>query len=637
MKHAQYGAGVIVALFVLAGPLAAAASEAVAGSPEDMAFYVGGAAKTRLTAALSLSDGTVLIGGVTEETSWIPKEANAVLLKVGGAENRGVSPALIPFLLRLSPDAKQIRGAYLLPKGFANDISAIKTTSLPGMPTGDLYISGRCSDSYVLARLEGNALAKPITGLQWAKHLRAKGTILEMTPWDVGSDGRVIYATGESHSPDWLSVEAMNAQGERVVVPKWRAHWLEGGGEFLGTADQTQAKLLYSGIILKRESRGGLCSWTKADYEAKVPDGNGGFNQGRWPFDGMFPGYWNPETKALEQVNPTGKGWYGYRWGRNMTACVGAIVVDRRDNAFYIGGNNQSKLPDGQPDFEPWVIGYQADGTQKWWVRLYPESAGVSTPDQYVDALAIDYAVPASEEGGALVVVARCHGNNVNNFWKGHEIKHPKNNKKSFQQQFTGTNGNIHYQWIGRMTLKEATMLHASYMGEYAEGAKHDKKTFQEPNLGHWPHFLSGWPNINTTRLRNMSVDAKGRIYIAGVGRRVITTKGAYLNMPSPLADPGKVGQWSDFVRIYRQDLSTLDYSSLVVGVWDWDSGAGLGPITLTSVIPLKDGSLLSIGYAPLSKDNAVHGNEMPARNVPSWGTAKRTTETGVLVRLQTP
>jgi len=48
-------------------------------------------------------------------------------------------------------------------------------------------------------------------------------------------------------------------------------------------------------------------------------------------------------------------------------------------------------------------------------------------------------------------------------------------------------------------------------------------------------------------------------------------------------------------------------------------------------------GFLLSLGYAPLSKENAVQGREMPTRNVPPWGSAKRSTETGVLVRLKTP
>ncbi len=90
-------------------------------------------------------------------------------------------------------------------------------------------------------------------------------------------------------------------------------------------------------------------------------------------------------------------------------------------------------------------------------------------------------------------------GNNVVNFWKGNEIKHPKNPGGSFQSFFTGSNGNIHYGWIGRLATTDGTMLHSTFVGEYSEGAKVGKKSWDDPNLDGWPRFDSAWPDINTT------------------------------------------------------------------------------------------------------------------------------------------
>lgn len=80
--------------------------------------------------------------------------------------------------------------------------------------------------------------------------------------------------------------------------------------------------------------------------------------------------------------------------------------------------NFKSVLPNGGlPDFEPAVIAMDSSGMLMWWSRLYHEITPLgdtvnSSPDQYVDALAIDYA------NDKLVVGARCHGNNVENFWE---------------------------------------------------------------------------------------------------------------------------------------------------------------------------------------------------------------------------
>ena len=467
--------------------------------------------------------------------------------------------------------------------------------------------------------------------------MKATGDLAENQPWDVGSDGRVIYATGEPYSYNWMAINALTADGEPAVVPQWPRHWYQGadgkGGEWTGPIEACPGTPTHSGIVLKVWGRGDFRSQSQADFLLKTSDGNGGTKQGKWPLDAMFDGYFDPETKKNVPVTGTKKGYYGYRFGGTPCANVGAICIDRRSGAMYIGGNNKSKLPDGKPDFEPWVVAMDRDGKLQWWQRLYPESKGVSTPDQYVDALAIDYR--PGEDSGALVVVARAHGNNVNNFWNGDGIKHPDNPGRGFQNGFTGNHGNMHFSWIGRMTLVEGTMLHATYFAEYGEGSKHQDKPFGDPLLDHWPHFRAGWPDLNTTRVRpTISVDDQGRVYVVAKGRRVITTKNAFMQMPSPLADPEAKGNWSEFVRVYRPDLTGLEYSSLLAGQWDWATGQGGSEVALQSVIPLSDG-LLCVGFSKLDKESGKPaGNDMPTRNSPNWASRTREGEMGVAARL---
>lgn len=616
-------------------------SKPVGGTPQDSVFYVGKTGKTHFESAFQLSNGALLVGGGTASFDWLPPNIKPVALQ--GPVPMGGDTGLTPFIMHLAPDGKRILGVYTLRAGCAEGIASIKTTSIPGSPTGDLFIAGRVKKDpmtsrkvggFFIAKLDGNFVTKPATKITWGHFVKAEGALLtDRLPWDVAPDGSVIYATGNPYGYDWLAVEKIGPDGKPAMVPNWRRHWIRDDSgndvEFEGLLkDAPAGKPLYSAIVLKINGRGDFRSWTKEDWLAKVPDGNGGFNQGQWPFDGMFSGPYDPETKNTLHITNNKRGWYGYKWGRNPTAGIGAIVIDRRDGTLFIGGNNQSNLPNGGlPDFEPWVIAMDPSGKKLWWSRLYPESKGVSTPDQYVDDLAIDYSV-SPQKGGALVVLARCHGNNVNNFWNGPDVKAPGAGK-GFQPQFTGRHGNIHYGWIGRLSTRNGTLLGCTYMGEFNEGQNHGDKAFSNPILSHWPSTTSGWPSLNTTKAHGIAIDAKGRTYVIATGRRVITTSNAFQQMPSPLADPEKKGVWSDFVRVYHQNLSDLDYSSLMTGLWNWDDGKDGSDIKLADVLPVQ-GGVLVLGYAPLSKDGSIKGNDMPTRNVPAWGQKSRTCEAGV-------
>jgi hypothetical protein len=647
MKHSAARPGMplyCVLLILFAAPAALLfAPDSVGAGEKDMVTYVGGDGNQELHGILRLSDGSLLVSGTCDNLSWVPARAKKKTLPFETPTKRK-STGKWPFLMRISPDGRKITHVARLPKGSAEDLRYIKTTSTPGKKTGVLYVSGTLGEpdgdgerGYFIGRLDGNFVTSLPTKFEWVREAKAGKKLRRTQPWDVGPKGRVLYAVGKAYSYDWMAVLGITADGKDAIVPHWRTHWYtdEAGErhEFHGPVGDAPGTVYQSGIVLKIWGRGDFRSWNRQDFLKESSDGNGGRKQGKWPLDAMFPGYWNPETKKTVDVTGTGKGYYGYRWGANPCGCVGAIAIDRRTGGVYIGGNNQSRLPGGNPDFEPWVVAMDRDGKLRWWQRLYAESKGVSTPDQYVDAVAIDYR-KAPDKGGSLVVVARAHGNNVNNFWKGNEIKHPVNPGHGFQNQFTGTHGNIHYQWIGRMTCKDGTMLNATYFAEYAEGAKFTAgNMFKNPLLDHWPSFSAGWPNVNTTRIKphSLYVGEKGNVYLAAKGRRVITTSNAHQEMPSPTADKGSRGQWSDFVRVYTPGLTTLRYSSLLHGRWNWDTGKGGSAVNLSVVTPVK-GGLAVTGTAPADTDaDAATGDPMPTANIPEWGKPKRTATMGVL------
>jgi hypothetical protein len=408
-----------------------------------------------------------------------------------------------------------------------------------------------------------------------------------------------------------------------------------------------------------------LRSWTAQDYDEYMPDGNGGTRKGAWPLDYYFSSAANVDDL---KNSSRGGGYTGYGPGRNPTARIGDIVVDRRDNSFYIGFCYQSRLPDGQPDFEPAVLAMTETGKMKWWSRLYHEfldkngngryddgEPRTSTPDQYIDYLALD------TKYNALVVGARCHGNNVINYWAGNKIA-SRPDTTGFQNSFTGSGGNFHISWLGKLGLDDGTLFAATYVAEMEDGMEAAGKPCSDPMLDGWPDPNTGWPKLNTTRLRALSVDTQGRVLIAGTGRRTITTSNAYQKM---VKKSEGVSTWNDFVRVYKPDLSGLEYSSVLTGDWNKQSGEGGGNIGLQGVA-LVGNAIIAVGEheafseqdiqnsivdverrkrklkpgdpvpQPLSTDviGKIKGNAMPVAAVPAWGKPEPQGASGVLALL---
>jgi hypothetical protein len=608
------------------------ASHILTAQTTPMVTYAGGGATTIFTDVAQLSNGHFIVSGAAQHLDWIPTNAPKLLLGVSGITNNQ-GTGRIAFLLELDSTLQQILVAYYLPAGTAEDIQFIKMTQAPGEPTGQIYISGTTTDSntggYFIGKLDNNFVLGSPTALTWTMNVKAKNgaTPKVYQPWDVDNEGRVVYAYGDSHDFNWSAIYRQKADGTPDVVPNWRVHWATAGGEFYGAAadypNGGAAGLDYSGIVFKRDgNRCELRSTNADDYDLWQPDGNGGQKKGLWPLDVLYNA---PCTPGVPGNTTTGPGYSGYSPSGSFTYGPSAICIDRRTNELYIGFNFKSTLPDGNPDFEPAVMAMTADGNLKWWSRLYhevqPDGATVnSTPDQYVDGLAIDYA------NNLLTVNARCHGNNVENLWEGDQI-FSNSSAQGFQNRFTGSSGNIHISWLGKLQLDFGALQHSTYVAELAESASGIGDPLTAPNMGNWPNPNDGWPTLNTTYLgkNRTKTTADGSVVVLGQGRRTMTTADAYQRMPLP--GGAAKSCWNDFVRVYPAHLGQPLYSSLLVGQWDTLTQAGGDNVSLSGVWKTARGVVV-VGQ------HTGEGNDMPVAAVPTWGESIKNGPTGVIAYL---
>ncbi|HEX5752847.1 MAG TPA: hypothetical protein VFZ09_41975 [Archangium sp.] len=615
----------------------------IGGTDRTVVTYAGNDGLERFESALVLSDGTVLVAGGATSLDWVPPGVPRTQLSA--ATIQSVSGANIGFILHLSADLRSILRVVHFPQGSVRNIQRLRATGAPGQPTGDLYLSGIRDvpadvqqEGYFIARLDHNFVTAPPTAVRWTYDVKcpprqASGYTGEseykhLQPWDVGGDGKVVYALGAEYDFKWAALERLTADGKQDLVPEWTAHWTAAGAEFDGlAADYTGGEpLVRSAIVMKAGRKGSLRSTTQADFDVRLPDGNGRTDRkGRFPDDYYFTG---PCTAA--SCSGTGPGYTGYRLSDKPTQRVGSIAIDRRNNHLYFGYSTQSRLPDGNPDFEPAVVAMEPGGRLRWWSRLYHEQlenngalVKTSSPDQYVDHVAIDYAA------NRLVVLARAHGNNVINFWSGNKVaSHP--GATSFHHQFTGTSGNIHISWLAKLAQADGTLAAASWVAEYSDGATLGTP-YAEPLHDGWGSHNAGWPDLNTTRVSALEVDARGAVYLAALGRRTVTTSNAYMKMYKP--SQGR-SAWNHFVRVFEPDLKALRYSSLLRGPWDPAVDGGGENVLLEGVFPVRDGVLVT-GWHTRDSAGVPLGAPLPVAEVPAWGSSTPAGESAVLAHLR--
>ncbi|MGL6291225.1 MAG: hypothetical protein ACRC2H_11090 [Silanimonas sp.] len=604
---------------------------------QNRVFYAGGPGREAFRDVHRLSDGSLLVAGQAPNLDWVPANVPRTVLPATGLQS--AAQGQVGFILHVDGDFGAIRAVAHWPAGTARDVFKIRSTEVPGSRTGAIVISGSrdggSTDGYYLARLVGNGVDAPISGVAWVYNVGASGGHKDRQPWDVGGDGSVVFATGREFDTNWAAIEKLNAQGQRTTVEHWHAHW-HAGGEWDGTPassyTNTAQPLQYSAVVMKVNRRGSLRSTTAADFALTQADGNGhAGRKGRFPDD-----YYHAAHCELSGTNTcpnTGPGYTGYRAASAQTQRVGAIAVDRRDNAIYFGYSTKSVLPDGNPDFEPAIVAMEADGRLRWWERGYRETTQNSSPDQYIDGLAIDHA------RNRLVVLGRTHGNNVVNFWRGGEIA-ANPGGAGFQNQFTGTNGNIHISWLGSVALATGRIQASTYVAEYVEGSTNFGAAHPDALLGGWPNPNAGWPNVNTTRCGadagfsgEIAIGPQGEVGILCTGRRTLTTTDAHQRMGLPTATPAEVGTWNDFVRIYSADLSSVRYSSMLTGAWNRSTGAGGDNTDLVGLDLAADGVRV-VGRHTADATNVANGVAVPTANAPAWGGATPQGESALAAKL---
>jgi hypothetical protein len=247
-----------------------------------------------------------------------------------------------------------------------------------------------------------------------------------------------------------------------------------------------------------------------------------------------------------------------------------------------------------------------------------------SIPDQYIDALAIDYA------NNRIVVGGRTHGNNTENFWEANTIA-SNPSEYGFQNQFTGTNGNIHESWLGKLRLSDGTLMNCTYVAELAEGTSNLGAPHADPNLDNWPDPNTGWPDLNSTfTAKNaLKVSSDGSVCVLGVGRRTITTANAYQKMVKPYY--GGVSCWNSFIRVYDDKFHAPKYSSLIVGAWDTLNQSGGDNTEMFGVFKTADG-VICVGRQKADTSGNALGNTIPVINQPGWGNTLPENESAVLV-----
>jgi hypothetical protein len=605
----------------------------------DIVSYAGNGGKETFYDVIQITDGTFLVCGYADNLSWIDSSVPRTELTYTGIIPNSLGSNRYGFILHLSADLQSILNVVHFPQGAVEDIRFMKTNTQPYTPTGDLYISCNTSDTdpnnggYIIAKLNHNFVNGIPDSLSWFNAVWAKSGPKDYHPWDITNDGKVFYISGEAYGYDWSAIYCLNQNGQRAVVGNWRTHWLTNGTEWKGTPASANPlgsidSVNYSGIVLKIWGRCDLRSWTLADYNTYMADENGGTKKGKWPVDILFNGPCDPDTPTA--VSP---GYTGYSSAACCPVYGGeSICIDKRNNNVYIGMNFKSVADSANgntPDFEPAVIAMDSSGMLLWWSRLYHEitpggDTVESIPDQYIDALAIDYA------GNKLVVGARCHGNNVENFWEGNTIA-ADTNAYGFQNNFTGTNGNIHETWLGKLHLTNGILTNSTYMAELAEGTGSLGTPHADPNLDGWPDPNTGWPDVNTTRIakNNMKVTSNGDVCVLAVGRRTITTANAYQKMVKPYY--GGLSCWNSFVRVYDSQFHVPKYSSLVVGVWDTLTQAGGANTDLFGVYKTSQG-VICVGRQISDTSGIPSGNNLPVINVTPWGNAAPQNESAILV-----
>ncbi|MDQ3073256.1 MAG: hypothetical protein M3Q97_08355, partial [Bacteroidota bacterium] len=266
---------------------------------QDLVTYAGNEGDERFYSVIQLSDSTYLATGTADDLAWVPSGITITQISAPGINNASNTTDKIGFLLHLSSDLKNALRVIHFPAGAVQDIRHIKTSNMPGATTSDIFISGTTMDSrangggYFIARLNNNFVSGVPTGISWVYNVYAAGRIQSEQPWDVGSDGKVVFAAGQSYGKDSLVVLRLKADGSGLdIVSGWRTHWgtnvatgKNASAQFSPSNAHPYIAVSFSMIDFKASRRCDLRSWSSGEYGVVTGDGNGSSRTGTWPLD----------------------------------------------------------------------------------------------------------------------------------------------------------------------------------------------------------------------------------------------------------------------------------------------------------------------------------------------------------------
>ncbi|MBK9195227.1 MAG: hypothetical protein IPO17_09620 [Flavobacteriales bacterium] len=196
----------------------------------NLVTYAGGSGNEVFNDVVQISDGRVLVIGVADDLGWIDTGVPQFNLGASGITN-GLGTGKFPFILVFDSTLQIMLSVHAMTQGAAEDLRFIKLTNAPGTPTGDIYLSGTTEDAntggYFIGRLDNNFVNGDPSGFEWVINVKCStGEYPKIyQPWDVGGDGKVVYAYGDSHSYNWSAIYRNKADGSEDVVPFWRIHW----------------------------------------------------------------------------------------------------------------------------------------------------------------------------------------------------------------------------------------------------------------------------------------------------------------------------------------------------------------------------------------------------------------------------
>lgn len=187
---------------------------------------------------LRLSDSTILVGGQSANMDWVPSSVTPSVLDTSGITTVSTGTGFA-FIAHFSKDFSTLLNVVHFPANTVTNVYKIKTNTAPGLPTGDLYISGEREgdkSGYYIAKLNGNFVDSVPTSVEWLFPVQVgdvnngkgifegKSWHKDKQPWDVDNDGNVYYAQREEYSFNWASINKLNPNGQIGAVKGWTNH-----------------------------------------------------------------------------------------------------------------------------------------------------------------------------------------------------------------------------------------------------------------------------------------------------------------------------------------------------------------------------------------------------------------------------